>query len=663
MTFQVSTRDGILYLTLDTPNSSVNIFTHEAARQVLELMSGPDLNKIRAVVFGSAKPGSFINGTRLLFAQAANTPADVVKSSEILRNAFLAVRRAPVPTIAVIRGNCWGCGVEFLLNFRYRIAVDTHDTHFYMTELNDYLLLPIFGAPYNLPHTTGLKETVDFLLRGERWSAKTAAGNNLINEVAAGSADVPDFIERVIAGKVESCMERRRDFTWGKDEEDIVSKTRAWIYRLPPVYQRVYSDCLDLVVQAAKQTTIPEYIKRHSLIMAAENICAELTRSAFSFFYIRQTASILVRDPNPPAGYRLSFPVQGHGIAGLFKGRILDGVTIDDRGGDSSTDENIAAISFMPYREKGTDPGGGPGNMTSGAQREKHNIMVELTLNPGPIVNLVSRHTSNDGKQSARRATKSFDQTFSKVWPPAGPPEATHQSIVKETVEMILYNPFPFSQSYFFEAAVEKNNTVHFRQAISYLLKAGFQVAVTRPGAGKTFGLNHLWAAYLYPLAAYILRGGKAETVNFTLREFGYVRRPHDLIANLDKNTLAHMMRPYFPGSPRQSEIIEALDLLEEPGFAGAEYNGEIIDAQCIALLAAVYGNLQERCFPHPAAVDLAAREVLDFPLRHRSLCGFLTKARVKTLLENRQSLARYLNRRDLEQAVHFLEKGRNFYL
>jgi hypothetical protein len=45
-------------------------------------------------------------------------------------------------------------------------------------------------------------------------------------------------------------------------------------------------------------------------------------------------------------------------------------------------------------------------------------------------------HTSNDGEQSARRAIKSFDQTFSKVWPPAGPPEATRQSKVEETLAL-----------------------------------------------------------------------------------------------------------------------------------------------------------------------------------------------------------------------------------
>jgi hypothetical protein len=40
------------------------------------------------------------------------------------------------------------------------------------------------------------------------------------------------------------------------------------------------------------------------------------------------------------------------------------------------------------------------------------------------------RQDSKVDKANARRAIKSFDQTFSKVWPPAGPPEAAGQLMV-----------------------------------------------------------------------------------------------------------------------------------------------------------------------------------------------------------------------------------------
>ena len=46
--------------------------------------------------------------------------------------------------------------------------------------------------------------------------------------------------------------------------------------------------------------------------------------------------------------------------------------------------------------------------------------------------------TAADGKQSARRAIKSFDQTFSKVWPPAGPPEAKAKKILAAPLVLLL---------------------------------------------------------------------------------------------------------------------------------------------------------------------------------------------------------------------------------
>jgi tyrocidine synthetase-3 len=54
---------------------------------------------------------------------------------------------------------------------------------------------------------------------------------------------------------------------------------------------------------------------------------------------------------------------------------------------------------------------------------------------------LASRHTSVDGKTGARRAIKSFDRTFSKIWPPRqGLPEASRQSMVEETLEYLEIN-------------------------------------------------------------------------------------------------------------------------------------------------------------------------------------------------------------------------------
>src|ERR671932_1822286 len=63
-----SLRRGILYLTLDTRGSSVNVFTPAVALELERELAKGLANGARAVVLQSAKPGSFINGVGLLLA-------------------------------------------------------------------------------------------------------------------------------------------------------------------------------------------------------------------------------------------------------------------------------------------------------------------------------------------------------------------------------------------------------------------------------------------------------------------------------------------------------------------------------------------------------------------------------------------------------------------
>jgi hypothetical protein len=83
--------------------------------------------------------------------------------------------------------------------------------------------------------------------------------------------------------------------------------------------------------------------------------------------------------------------------------------------------------------------------MESGGYKEKmkkHILIIIVSLL------LVSCQPSNDGKLTARRAMKSFDQTFSKVWPPAGPPEAvgfTDEDYAKHVIELKKKVPWGFT--------------------------------------------------------------------------------------------------------------------------------------------------------------------------------------------------------------------------
>ncbi|MGD2086904.1 MAG: two-component regulator propeller domain-containing protein [Candidatus Aminicenantes bacterium] len=59
-----------------------------------------------------------------------------------------------------------------------------------------------------------------------------------------------------------------------------------------------------------------------------------------------------------------------------------------------------------------------PGKMR--VNKEPPPVVIEKVLFDGRALDLVPSQNSNEIKPNARRAMKSFDQTFSKVWPPAG---------------------------------------------------------------------------------------------------------------------------------------------------------------------------------------------------------------------------------------------------
>ena len=119
--------DGDLaVLTIDTPACPVNVFTREAALDLLRLL--PEARRGRALLFRSGKPRSFVNGVGLMMASATRGADDVRRLTKDVRSAFAALRDCPVPTVAALRGSVFGCGLELSLHCDHRVACDVFDT-------------------------------------------------------------------------------------------------------------------------------------------------------------------------------------------------------------------------------------------------------------------------------------------------------------------------------------------------------------------------------------------------------------------------------------------------------------------------------------------------------------------------------------------------------
>ncbi|HMJ16011.1 MAG TPA: enoyl-CoA hydratase/isomerase family protein, partial [Polyangiaceae bacterium] len=276
-------RDGVLELRLDTPNSEVNVFSEPAANELGNILNELDFARVRALVIRSKKPGSFVNGVGLMMASAARDPEDVPRLSAGVRRAFRAVRALSIPTISAIQGNCYGCGVEFALHTRYRVAERTFDTHFYMTELADYLFLPVFGATQDLPRLLGLGAAADFLMWGERWSADEACKHGLVHASFTSDrfeAELDRFIEGVLRGEEPIARPAAGSNT------AVVDLTRARIAALPEDYRELYATCLALMQRAVASGA--DYAAE--IAASARSLLQPRAKSALSMFFVRQLA-------------------------------------------------------------------------------------------------------------------------------------------------------------------------------------------------------------------------------------------------------------------------------------------------------------------------------------------------------------------------------------
>lgn len=598
MPFTASERDGVLTLTLDTPGSPINIFNHPTAHQLIDIMARVDPKTTRAIVFETAKRNSFINGVGLLLAHASRNFDDVVRASTPPWTAYRAVREAPVPTIAVVQGNCFGCGVEFALNCDYRVATDDGETQFYMTEVNDYLFMPLFGATWNLPEAVGLSAAVDMLLWGERWQSSKALAGGLVDEVvpsAERDERTQAFVQRILAGEQPS--RRRGRVAWSAQEDAVVAQTRRRIESLPPGYHQVYTDALNLLETGARQTGTYIDHQQREMRSSGESALSANGKAAYSFFYLRQMASERAagRLRGGEAPLTLALDVDGDAgfgaLAADLRDRRLGGVTL---AAGNDADFRFVAPSLA---------------------KNARDIAVHVSFAAGPKV---------AGAAAIYAPAYRGGGRLLELAMPAG------------------------------ESALSKEASARLTRTLQ---RFGFEVAPTVPS--ETFVGNRFLFAYLAPLVAFIEGGGDAAVVNASLREAGFVRRPHDLLQSIGNAAMAAHLAAWL--GRREAQTTPLLAELERSDYAAAP-DDLIVDAMCISLVDAVLIARERGEVRDLPTADLIARELLDFPRHLCSMCSWLKRERVAQALQRDPRVESLVTAPALERARDFVANGREFY-
>jgi len=603
MPFAVARRAGVLYLTLDTPGSAINIFNHASASQLIDLLAEVTPQNTRAIVFESAKPHSFINGVGLLLAHASQSVDDIYRASGTPWAAYRAVHRAPVPTIAIIQGSCFGCGVEFALNCDFRLASDSGETDFYMTELNDYLFIPLFGSTWNLPAAVGLEDAIDLLLWGQHWNAAMAYERGLVDAVARWDALATQrdaLVERVLAGTQPS--RRRGRVEWNVEAEGILERATRRVDALPPVYQAVYRDALRLLESGARQLDSYDEQQARELESSAASALSPIGKAAYAFFYLRQMAS-------QRAGGRQRNPDETEVRLALRGAR--DCPLLDDIG----TRKLVGVDLVEPDSATLTLVGG----------RYAHDLS-------GKEVGVCSTATA-----IRRHANEIYALAIS-----AG----------RRFVELAIAPGNENSTS----TSLDENSAARLARTLQ---RFGFEVARTR--IADDFVSNRLLAAYFGPWLALAQQGFGVDRLNACLRFAGFVRRPADLIEDLGLEALATALGPGVGRAPEdlRSELARlavhevATDTAEEP---------RVLDALCVSLLHAVQCVRHRGEVGDIPTIDLIARELLDFPRHLCSLASWLKIRRVAAALANETALRPLVTEQALGAAEEFVRAGREFY-
>ena len=322
-------RGGILHLTLDTRGSSVNVLTPAVALELEQGLRDGLARGARAVVLQSAKPGSFINGVGLLLAASSRAESAAMGRVRALQGCYQALAAVPVPTVAAIAGNCYGCGLELALTCDYRIAQDGYDTRFYMPEIRDYAFIPLFGGTQRLPALLGLRAGTEVLL-GEHVDARAAKRMGLVDHLA----DAPSF-----PAAVQSFLAALEAREWPKRRP---RRPRPGvpppISGLPGPERPLAKVCLRLAALPFRRGYRLEDGLREELASFWRSVGTQQAQQAMSFFFVRQAAKAhaigsaayerprrltLAVTPSNPALRRL---------ASLLARRSLPGIEIGRRG-------------------------------------------------------------------------------------------------------------------------------------------------------------------------------------------------------------------------------------------------------------------------------------------------------------------------------------------
>ena len=177
--------DGIVILTLDSPNQSANTMNADfqvALTETIEKFKAE--SGITGVIFRSAKKTFFAGGDLDELIKA--TPQDATLFFQIvekMKHELRYIETLGVPVVAALNGTALGGGWEIALGCHARIALNDPKSKFGLPEVT-LGLLPGGGGIVRMVRLLGLQNAFPFLMEGKQFGVDKAKSLGLIHDTA-----------------------------------------------------------------------------------------------------------------------------------------------------------------------------------------------------------------------------------------------------------------------------------------------------------------------------------------------------------------------------------------------------------------------------------------------------------------------------------------------
>ncbi|PZQ84350.1 MAG: 3-hydroxyacyl-CoA dehydrogenase [Acinetobacter johnsonii] len=185
--------DGIIILTLDSPNQSANTMNADFRVALENIVSKlKSETSITGIIFRSAKKTFFAGGDLDELIQARLGDATpFFEMIQKMKAEFRYIETLGVPVVAALNGTALGGGWEIALGCHARIALNDPKTKFGLPEVT-LGLLPGGGGIVRMVRLLGLQNAFPFLMEGKQFGVDKAKSLGLIQDTAKTPEELMD---------------------------------------------------------------------------------------------------------------------------------------------------------------------------------------------------------------------------------------------------------------------------------------------------------------------------------------------------------------------------------------------------------------------------------------------------------------------------------------